>query len=60
MLSHRRLPILGAWLDMKKALEWYAESARKVTREGDEARDDLDVDGGKRARRALEKVRITE
>ena len=56
-------PILGAWLDMKKALEWYAEKVRdcrKVTREGDEARDDLDVDGGKRARRALEKVRITE
>ena len=43
-----------------EALEWYAEkvlNCRKITREGDEARHDLDHDGGKRARMALEKAR---
>ena len=53
----------GEWFDMKAALEWYEEKVRdcrKVTREGDEARDDLNVDGGKRARRALEKARGEE
>ena len=53
----------GAWFDMKAALEWYEEKVRdcrKVSSVGNEARHDLDSDGGKRARLALEKVRITE
>ena len=53
----------GAWFDMKAALEWYEEKVRdcrKFTREGDEARDDLNVDGGKRAQRALKKARGEE
>ena len=44
-------------LMLLEALEWYAEKVRdcrKVTREGDETRHDLDRDGGERARLALE------
>ena len=50
-------------LMLLEALEWYAEKVRdcrKVSSVGNEARHDLDSDGGKRARLALEKVRITE
>ena len=52
--------LIAAAPDMKEALEWYAEkvlNCRKITAEGDEARHDLDHDGGKRARMALEKAR---
>jgi len=49
---------------MLEALEWYEDEkirdCRKVTREGDEARHDLDRDGGERARLALEKARGKE
>lgn len=49
--------------EMLEALEWYAEkvlNCRKITAEGDAARHDLDHDGGKRARMALEKARGEE
>jgi hypothetical protein len=41
---------------MREALLWYSEKVagcRKITREGDEARQALDKDGGQRAREAL-------
>jgi len=52
--------LIAAAPDLKEALEWYAENVlncRKITAEGDKARHDLDHDGGKRARMALEKAR---
>jgi hypothetical protein len=52
--------LIAAAPDLLEALEWYAEkvtNCRKLTREGDKARDDLDYDGGRRARIALEKAR---
>ena len=52
--------LIAAAPDLLEALEWYAEkvtNCRKITREGDKARDDLDYDGGRRARIALEKAR---
>lgn len=57
------VPFLEGWLDMKKALEWYetkVRDCRKITSDGDIARHDLDSDGGKRARIALEKARGKE
>lgn len=39
-----------------EALEWYAEqvkNCRKITSEGNDARNSLDADGGKRATAAL-------
>lgn len=42
-----------------EALEWYAEQAagcRKVTSEGETARNALDKDGGQRARAAIARV----
>lgn len=42
--------------EMRKALEWYDEKVtgcRKVTSEGNLARQALDADGGQRARTAL-------
>lgn len=42
---------------LKAALEWYAEMAdkcRRITSEGEVARNALDADGGKRARAALQ------
>ena len=51
----------GMAFDMKSTLEWYEDEkirdCRKVTREGDEARQYLDLDAGERARLALEKAR---
>ena len=52
--------LIAAAPDLKEALEWYAENVlncRKITAEGDKARHDLDHDGGKRARMALERAR---
>jgi hypothetical protein len=46
--------------DLRAALEWYAErvaDCRKITPEGDNARQALDLDGGKRARAALKENR---
>ena len=46
--------------ELAGALDWYAEQTagcRKVTSEGNEARHQLDSDGGKRARTALAKHR---
>lgn len=43
--------------DLRAALEWYAErvaDCRKITPEGDNARQALDRDGGKRARALLQ------
>ena len=52
--------LIAAAPELLEALEWYAENVlncRKITAEGDKARHDLDHDGGKRARMALEKAR---
>lgn len=48
--------LIAACPDLVEALAWYAEQVagcRKITPEGDAARQALDADGGKRAKAAL-------
>jgi hypothetical protein len=45
--------------ELTEALRWYAEQVagcRKITSEGEQARNALDADGGQRARAALAKA----
>lgn len=55
LAAHDRAPATQV-AELREALEWYGQqvkACRMLTREGDEARQALDADGGKRARAAL-------
>ena len=54
--ARHRQPLAPRIAELEAALTWYADRAancRKMTQEGDNARADLDRDGGDYARRAL-------